>query len=134
LPAKSAARRIVVVEDDASMSCAIERILRLAGFAPQTFDSAEKMLEAEAAAGTACFVFDVHLPGLTGFELRERMARSGAQAPVIFITAFDEPRSRRLAERAGAVGYFTKPFSGHELVAAVARAVAEPAPPGSKGA
>jgi FixJ family two-component response regulator len=117
-------RRIVVVEDDASMSHAIDRILRLAGFAPQTFDSAEKMLESGAAAGAACLVFDVHLPDITGFELRERMASAGKQPPVIFITAYDEPESRSQAERAGAAAYLLKPFSGHDLIAAVRRAVA----------
>jgi FixJ family two-component response regulator len=117
-------RRVVVVEDDASMSTAIARILRLAGFAPETFDSAEKMLDAGAAAGAACLVFDVHLPGLTGFELRETLSRDGKQPPVIFITAYDEPRSRSQAARAGAVAFLTKPFSGHALVAAVTRAVA----------
>jgi FixJ family two-component response regulator len=114
---------VVVVEDDASMSSAIERILRLAGYAPRTFDSAESMLEAGAAAGADCLIFDVHLPGLTGFELRERVARAGRLPPVIFITAYDEPESRELAARAGA-GYLVKPFPGRDLVAAVGRAVA----------
>lgn len=118
------AQRVVVVEDDASMRHALERILRLGGFEPVIFVSAEKFLEAGAADGAACMVFDVHLPGLTGFELRERLARKGPQAPVIFITAYDEPESRQKAGRAGAAAYLTKPFSGHDLVAAVARAVA----------
>jgi FixJ family two-component response regulator len=117
-------RQVIVVEDDASMSQALERILRLGGFAPRTFASAEALLAAGDAAGAACLVLDVHLPGLTGFELRERLARSGSCTPVIFITAHDEPGSRQRAERAGAAAFLTKPFSGHALVDAVARAVA----------
>jgi FixJ family two-component response regulator len=113
-----------VVEDDASMSQAMARILRLGGFAPRTFASAEQMLAAGDAGGAACLVLDVHLPGLTGFELCEKLARGGSQAPVIFITAHDEPGSRQRAERAGAAAFLTKPFSGHALVAAVERALA----------
>jgi FixJ family two-component response regulator len=123
LSSQTQARRVVVVEDDASMSHAIGRILRLAGFAPQTFDCAERMLDSGAANGADCLVFDVHLPGITGFELHERMTRAGKQPPVIFITAYDEPESRGQAERAGAAAYLLKPFSGHELIAAVRRAV-----------
>ena len=49
--------------------------------------------------------------------------RLGAPLPVIFITAYDEPETRGQAEKAGAAAYFIKPFSGHDLITAVARAV-----------
>lgn len=120
--------RVVLVDDDASMSHALVRILRLGGYVPVTFDSAEALLEAGGARDAACLVFDVHLPGLTGFELYERLASTGALPPAIFITAYDEPESRSQAEALGAAGYFTKPFSGYELVAAIARAIAARVP------
>lgn len=117
--------RIVLVDDDASMSHALERMLRLAGFAPDIYDSAEALLEARGASDADCLVLDVHLPGLTGFELYERLRREGPQPPVIFITAYDEPESRDHAGQAGAAAYFAKPFSGKDLVAAVRRAIGE---------
>lgn len=113
----------MVVEDDASMSQALERILRLGGYAPITFSSAEALLEADGVAHAVCLVFDVHLPGLNGFELHERLRRRGAQPPVIFITAYDEPEARSQAETAGAAAYMAKPFSGNELVKAITRAI-----------
>jgi FixJ family two-component response regulator len=115
--------RIVVVEDDASMNQAIERILRAGGFAPATFASAEAALEADGAAMTDCLVLDVHLPGMSGFELYRRLALSGRQVPVIIITAHDEPTIREEAERIGARGYLPKPFSGRTLLDAVIEAL-----------
>jgi len=116
-------RRVVLVDDDASMSSALERMLRLAGYAPMVFASAEALLARRCAAQADCLVLDVHLPGLTGFELYEKLRREGALPPVIFITAYDEPESRQQADAAGASGYFTKPFSGNELVLAIAKAI-----------
>jgi FixJ family two-component response regulator len=113
---------IVVVEDDASMSQAIERILRAGGFAARTFDSAEAALEAGVAAASDCLVLDISLPGMSGFDLYRRLASAGEHLPAIFITAHDEPAIREEAERLGARSYLPKPFSGRSLLEAVTRA------------
>lgn len=118
--------QIVVVEDDASMLRAIQRLLRAAGFRAQTFPSAEALLQTDAAAGAACFVFDIHLPGLSGLELRRRLVEGGMMGPVIFITAHDEPATREAAERSGAVACLLKPFPGRSLLAAIGRAIGRP--------
>ena len=76
----SKAPRIVVVEDDPSMSQAIERILRVGGFTPIVFDSAESALAADAVQAADCLVLDFHLPGMSGFELQERLATPGLPA------------------------------------------------------
>jgi FixJ family two-component response regulator len=115
--------RVVVVEDDASMSRAIERILRVGGFAPVMFTSAEAALEAGAAATADCLVFDIQLPGVSGFDLYRRLTQSACRAPAIFITAHDEPAVREEAERMGARSYLPKPFSGRMLLDAVTQAL-----------
>jgi FixJ family two-component response regulator len=107
------------------MSNALVRMLKLAGYTPRTYASAEALLEARNAGEAACLVLDVHLPGLTGFELYEQLRRQGRMPPVIFITAYDEPESRDQAGSAGAAAFFTKPFSGNDLVAAVRRAIGQ---------
>jgi FixJ family two-component response regulator len=115
---------IVVVEDDASMSQAMERILRVGGFAVVVFDSAEAALEAGAATTAGCLVLDIRLPGISGFELYRRLLLGGGQPPAIFITAHDEPAVREEAERMGASSYLVKPFSGRTLLDAVTQALA----------
>jgi DNA-binding response OmpR family regulator len=115
--------RIVVVEDDASMSQAIERILQAGGFTAVLFASAEAFLEADTAAADG-LVLDIHLPGMSGFELYRRLALADKALPVIFITARDEPAVREEAEGLGGVGsYLPKPFSGRDLLHALTRAL-----------
>jgi len=114
---------IVVVDDDPGMNKAIERLLTAAGFRAVTFPTAEAVLEAGSALTAACLVLDIHLPGLSGFDLHRRLEESGRPPPVIFVTAYDEESARENAIQAGARGYFTKPFSGRSLLSAIAKAI-----------
>jgi FixJ family two-component response regulator len=118
-----ALKRVALVEDDAGMSQALARILRLAGYQPATFVSAEALIRDGGGAEADCLVLDVQLPGMSGFELRDHLVHAGILVPVIFITAYDDAEARALAERANAV-YLAKPFSGKTLIDAVARALA----------
>ena len=113
---------IVLVEDDAGMSKAIERLLRAAGFQPVSFASAEELLQTEAADSAACLVLDIHLPGLSGLELGRLLIGSGRTKPIIFITGQDEPSLRDEARRLGSA-YFRKPFEGKALLEAIRAAV-----------
>src|SRR5262245_56409434 len=121
-------QKIVVVDDDAGMNQAIERLLNAAGFRTATFPSAEALLESGAATNAACLILDVNLPGLSGFELQRRLAQSGAARPVIFITAYDDSDAQAHAESAGAIAFFIKPFPGQQLMAAISRALTWPGP------
>jgi FixJ family two-component response regulator len=115
---------IVIVEDDDGSRRAFERVLAAAGFRPVMFASAEALLASDTTAGAACLVLDVHLPGLSGFELRRELVRSRTeQPPVIFMTGHDNSAARDQAEALGAVAYLPKPFAGQALVKAVSQAV-----------
>jgi FixJ family two-component response regulator len=116
------------VDDDAGMNQAIERLLNATGYRALMFPSAEALLESGLSPDTACLVFDVHLPGLSGFELYQRLVQNGTDLPVIFITAYDDPDSHARADSARAIAYLTKPFSGQKMIAAITRAIgAQPA-------
>lgn len=118
--------KVVIVEDDDSSRQAFERMLAAAGFRVETFATAEMLLESEAAFPAACLVLDIHLPGISGFELRRALVRTGRkQPPVIFITGHDNPAARTQAEALGAAAFLPKPFAGRTLVATVAHAVGE---------
>jgi FixJ family two-component response regulator len=110
---------IVVVEDDTGMNQAIERLVNAAGYRAVTFSSAEELLEAGAATNAACLILDVHLPGLSGFQLWRRLEEERVTPPVIFVTAYDDPASQAQARAAGALGYLTKPFAGQNLLKAI---------------
>jgi FixJ family two-component response regulator len=110
---------VVVVEDDAGMLKALERLLRAGGFQAVLFSSAEALLGTDAAASAACLVLDIHLPGLSGFELRRRLTVLGHQQPVIFITAVDDEAARDEARQLACIAYFRKPFEGAALLSAI---------------
>jgi FixJ family two-component response regulator len=118
--AEAPKRLVAVVEDDDDMRTAIRRVLEAAGIATETFDSAESLLAANAASRARCLVLDLQLPGMSGFELQDRLG--AAAPPMVFITAHDAPAMRRRALATSAC-YLVKPFLGETLVAAVFDAV-----------
>jgi FixJ family two-component response regulator len=114
---------IIVVEDDLSVNRAILRLLEAAGFSVRGFESAEALLtEDQLQQHADCFVFDIHLPGMSGIDLYDALLAAGVSAPLIIITAHDDAHFRQAAMRIGAT-YIRKPFSGHALVAAIAAAI-----------
>jgi len=117
---------VIIVEDDSSVSQALERILRLGGFTASTYASGEALLANDGVENAICLIVDVQLPGITGFTLRDRLSLKGILPPVIFITAFDEPEARATAASAGAAAFLTKPFSGRVLLETIRRAVHSP--------
>jgi len=115
-------RLVAVVDDDASMRTSIERLLQAKEYATIAFASAEEFLRSGAVDATIALVLDIHLRGMSGIELRRRLAAAGSTTPVVFITAFDDEKTRDEALAAGCVDYLRKPFDANQLVAALERA------------
>jgi FixJ family two-component response regulator len=78
---------IAVVDDDASMREALQRLLRLEGFRTAAFASAEDFLHAGQLQETACLIVDVRLPRMSGLELQRQLATANASIPLIFMRA-----------------------------------------------
>lgn len=112
---------VVVVDDDASMRTSIERLLQAQGYATVAFSSAEEFLRSGAVDGVIGLVLDIHLGGISGIELRRRLAAAGSTTPVVFITAFDDEKTRQAALAAGCVDYLRKPFDAGRLMGALER-------------
>jgi FixJ family two-component response regulator len=114
---------ISIVDDDLSVRRALRRLVRSAGYAVETFASAREFLDSSPSGRTACLVLDIHLEGMSGFELQERMAADPAPIPVIFITAQDDAATRERARQTSASAYLRKPFDEQVLLAAIGRAI-----------
>lgn len=114
---------VCVIDDDASLLRALQRLLGAGGFRVKTFSSAEEFLASAYPATTRCLVLDVHLGGLSGFELHERLVAGGRPIPVIFITARDDSATQERARCAGAIDYLRKPFDDELLIAGINRAL-----------
>ena len=107
-----------IVDDDASIRQSLARMFRSNGILTRTFGSAEEYLRRRLPVEPRCIVLDVHLGGLNGFELQERLAAEGKFTPIVFITAHDIA-SAELARCPGACGYLRKPFDSDALIALV---------------
>jgi FixJ family two-component response regulator len=110
---------IAIVEDDASLNRALERLLQASGFATQAFLSAEDFLANSHPESHACFILDIHLPGISGVELFDRLCERGGRPPVIFITAGDGQAVRQHASRISGTICLRKPLVAAELLSAV---------------
>jgi FixJ family two-component response regulator len=114
---------VFVVDDDLSVRCSTERLIRSVGVDVQLFASAQEFLNHPRPERPACLVLDLHLPGLNGMDLQHRLTQSQIQIPIIFITGHaDIPTSVR-AMKAGAVEFLTKPFRSRNLLDAVHAAI-----------
>ena len=125
-PAPAPGRRetVFVVDDDASMRRAVARQLYAAGYAVETFASAQAFLERDVPAGVACVVSDVRMPGLSGLDLQSTLIAAGRELPIVFVSGHGDIPTTVNAMRAGAVAFLAKPFTKGELVAAVSDAMA----------
>jgi FixJ family two-component response regulator len=112
---------ITVVDDDTSVRRALQRLLRSAGLTVKTFATAQEFLDSGDVEQTACLVLDIHLPGMTGFDLQKHLADSGVIIPIVFITAHDNYLSQERARMTSAA-YLRKPFDEQVLIAAIGRA------------
>ena len=114
---------VFVVDDDASVRDSLEDLIGSAGLEAQTFASAQEFLASPRPDVPSCLVLDVKLPGLSGLDLQQELAKLDVQIPIIFITGHgDIPMSVR-AMKAGAVEFLTKPFRDEELLNAVEQAI-----------
>jgi RNA polymerase sigma factor (sigma-70 family) len=116
--------RVFVVDDDAPVRRAVSRLLRSAAHEVEAFPSAEGFLKAlPPDAGPSCVVVDLKMPGLTGLQLQEEMRRRGLELPIVFISGHADVTSSVLAMKGGALDFLEKPFSGDQLLGAVAEAL-----------
>ena len=113
-----------VVDDDASVRRAVERLLSAKGYVVRSYGTAGDYLLAERGEEPGCLILDLRMPGPSGMELFESATRLGAALPVVFLTGHgDVPTSVR-AMKGGAVDFLSKPVASEALLEAVARAVA----------
>jgi len=114
---------VCVVDDDQSVRRALGRLLKSAGYAAETFASAEDYLAREIFEGPICLVLDVRMPGLKGPALQEALEEHGACEQIVFITGHGDVPTATRAMKKGAVDFLTKPFDDEELIEAVKRAL-----------
>jgi len=120
---------IAVVDDDPAVLRALSRLLRSRAFRVQTFESGQDFLAVLPRSVPECLIVDLQMPGMSGLELQQHLARNGILIPTIMITAHGEAALRGRHEEAGLVAFLLKPLQENSLFAAINKAIG--ASPGS---
>jgi FixJ family two-component response regulator len=115
--------RVAVVDDEDSVRRAVARLIRSAGMDADVFESGEAFLAAVSLRDPDCVVLDLHMPGISGFEVQMRLLSSGLRLPVIAITGNDSPEAEERALGGGALAYLRKPIDKGTLIASIFAAV-----------
>ena len=110
---------IAVVDDDASVRKALQRVLRSVGLQVETFASGVEFLISIETHRPDCLVLDLHLPRVTGLDVLTRLARDGVRIPTVVITGHDDPGLSEQVLAAGAGAYLAKPLDDQALLFAI---------------
>jgi FixJ family two-component response regulator len=115
---------IAIIDDDPSVCRALKRLVRSLGMRASTYPSGESFFSSIASVEKpACVVVDVHMPGMSGLDVQERIAQERLEIPLILMTAhIDEVIAERAAS-AGAIGFLPKPFADSTLIELIDRAL-----------
>jgi FixJ family two-component response regulator len=117
-------RTVFLVDDDPAVLAALRRLLRSAGFDVMAFESAQAFLDGAHDRQPGCLVLDVSLPGLSGVELQQLLARRHSLLPIIFLTGHGDIDMSVQAMKSGAADFLTKPVDDSLLLASVHAALA----------
>jgi FixJ family two-component response regulator len=116
-------KMVAVVDDDESFRCALQRLLKSAGFPVRSFASAEDFLKSGKQHETGCLIADISMPGMSGLDLQAKLNADHFPIPTIFISAHGDEKMRLQAMRGGAVKFLAKPFDDAILLESVRTAL-----------
>ena len=114
---------VFVVDDDASVRCALARLIRSLGMQVETFASGREFLGCQVPDGPACLVLDVRLSGENGLVLQDALRTSERHLPIVFLTGHGTVPICAQALKAGAVDFLLKPVDEQDLLEAISRAI-----------
>jgi len=114
---------LFLIDDDPSFLTAISRLLRAGGYRFETFASANEFLKRPCLDQPGCVIVDLQMPGLSGLDLQDAMAKMGNPLPLIFLTGQGDIPSSVHAIKQGAEDFLTKPVRKETLFAAIERAL-----------
>ena len=120
----SARPLVLVVDDDPAIREALGRLFRSVDLDAELYGSTAGLLERKPSPVESCIVLDVRLPGVSGLDFQEQLARHHHDIPVIFMTGHGDIPMTVRAMKAGAVDFLTKPFRDQDMLDAVTAALA----------
>lgn len=115
---------IYIIDDDAGVRDSLALLLGLHNLRVLVFASAEDFLLACDSPRRGCILVDIRMPGMGGLELQRQLAIRAIGLPVVVMTGHGSVAASRVAFKAGAVDFLSKPISEVELIEAISNALA----------
>jgi len=122
-PARNATPTVFVVDDDAPVRETLSSLFRSVDLRVVVFGSAHEFLHSKIPDAASCLVLDIRLPGISGLDFQEELAKADVRIPVIFMTGHGDIPMSVKAMKAGALDFLTKPFRDQDILDAVTRAL-----------
>ena len=114
---------VFIIDDDLSMRRAVQDLVESVGLLAESFATGGEFLRRGRTTSPSCLVLDVRLPQMSGLDFQSRLAETGTQIPIIFITAHGDVPMSVKALKAGAVEFLMKPFRDQDLLDAIQQAL-----------
>jgi FixJ family two-component response regulator len=114
---------VLVVDDDPSVRKALTYLFESMELPVKAFATASELLGSKLPDVPSCLVLDIRLPGGSGLEFQNVLAKAGIQIPIVFLTGHGDIPMSVNAMKAGAVDFLTKPFRDQDMLDAVTRAL-----------
>jgi FixJ family two-component response regulator len=114
---------VFVIDDDEDVRASIEGLLKSVGLRSESFGTTQEFLSRQSADGPSCLVLDVRLPGVSGLDFQRKLTETGAQIPIIFVTAYGDIPMSVKAMKSGAIEFLPKPFRDQDLLDAIHQAL-----------
>jgi FixJ family two-component response regulator len=114
---------VFIIDDDRGMRQSIQDLVESVGLRAESFATGEEFLKRKRTSDPSCLVLDVRLPQMSGLDFQRRLAETGMQIPIIFVTAHGDVPMSVKALKSGAVEFLTKPFRDQDLLDAIQQAL-----------
>jgi FixJ family two-component response regulator len=114
---------VYVVDDDEAIRRSLANLFQSVSLQVQVFGSAFELLQAALPDVASCLVLDIRLPGVSGLDFQNELAKANVRVPIIFMTGHGDIQMTVKAMKAGAIDFLTKPFRQQEMLDAVATAI-----------
>ncbi|AMJ61013.1 response regulator transcription factor [Bosea sp. PAMC 26642] len=114
---------VIVVDDDLAVRESLDSLFRSIGIQTRLFGSPAELLQGSLPDLPGCMILDVRLPGISGLDFHDQLARHGIDLPIIFMTGHGDIPMTVRAMKAGAVDFLSKPFRDQDMLDAVTAAI-----------
>jgi FixJ family two-component response regulator len=123
-PAEGDRPLVLIVDDDERIRESLQELMLSAGIDSKSFASTRELLDTSVPDRPGCLILDVRMPGASGLDLQNHLAKIRDAKPIIFLTGHGDVPMTVRAMKAGAIDFLTKPVRDQTLLDAVAAGIA----------